>query len=257
LRRDLGAGNDCRDRGERRGAEKHRQPGEQYLLRIAEQVVAPVDQGVQRLLSRQRRAAACGQQTETFIEAARKLLRRQPFQSPRQPAPAATPSSRGPASSSAGGTPSRRWQIDPTVAALASVRANPPPSALARSTKSRTAAYSRARAAVNVPIASGAGNDGTRTMLSPAIASRSRLDASIDSRGQLRISASATRAASAMTCSQLSRMSKSCLFLSADTSVSIAPLAALRLAPKTSPMMDVTSCGSLSGASSASHTPSG
>ncbi len=32
---------------------------------------------MQRLLSRQCRAAACGQQTETLIEAARKLLERQ------------------------------------------------------------------------------------------------------------------------------------------------------------------------------------
>src|SRR5262249_45389577 len=81
--------------------------------------------------------------------------------------------------------------------------------------------------------ASGAGNDGTRTTLSPAIASRSRLDARIDNRGQLRMSASATRAASAMTCSQLSTISKSSLFLSANASVSIAPLGALRLTPKT------------------------
>ena len=63
--------------------------------------------------------------------------------------------------------------------------------------------------------------------LSPAIASRSRLDARIDRRGQLRISASATRAASAMTCSQLSMISSSCLLLSADARVSIAALGAL------------------------------
>ncbi len=36
LRWDFGAGNDCRDRCERRGAEEHRKPGEQYLFGIAE-----------------------------------------------------------------------------------------------------------------------------------------------------------------------------------------------------------------------------
>jgi len=54
---------------------------------------------VQRLLSRQCRAAACGQQTETLIEAARKLLERQHSQ-PRT------------ANSIASGMPSSRWQID-------------------------------------------------------------------------------------------------------------------------------------------------
>src|SRR5262249_50077436 len=161
----------------------------------AEQGVAPVDQGVQGLLSRQCRAVAGGQETEAFMR-------------PRASCSSDNTLSRGTANSMASGIPSSRWQIDPTIAALASVRENPQPSALARPTKNRTAAYSPARAAVNAPFASGAGNDGTRTTLSPAIASRSRLDARIDRRGQLRMSASATRAASAMTCSQLSTISK-------------------------------------------------
>ena len=46
------AGSDGDDRGERGAAEENRQAGDQRLLRLAEQPVTPVDQRMQRLLTR-------------------------------------------------------------------------------------------------------------------------------------------------------------------------------------------------------------
>ena len=60
-------------------------------------------------------------------------------------------------------------------------------------------------------------------------------------RGQLRISVSTTRAASPITCSQLSTISKSCLFLSAEIKVSVAAAGASMLMLNASAMMEVTS----------------
>ena len=49
-------------------AREHRQAFEDALLVVEEQLVAPVDDGAQRLLARERRARPTGQQAEPIVE---------------------------------------------------------------------------------------------------------------------------------------------------------------------------------------------
>ena len=58
-------------------AGEHRQPLEHPLLVVEQQLVAPVDDGAQRLLPRQRRPGAAGEQAEPIVEAGRDLLDRE------------------------------------------------------------------------------------------------------------------------------------------------------------------------------------
>ena len=53
------------------------QPGEQPLLHVVEQVIAPVDGGPERLVPRQHVAAAAGQQAKALIEQRHDLVDRQ------------------------------------------------------------------------------------------------------------------------------------------------------------------------------------
>ena len=62
----------CRNRSDGReveAAREHRQPREQDLLAVLQQVVRPVDQRAQRLLARLQRAIAAGQQLVAVVEA--------------------------------------------------------------------------------------------------------------------------------------------------------------------------------------------
>src|SRR5262245_23437858 len=149
LLRNSAISNNRYDRSQSGAPRENRQPGQQQFLCLAQEGIAPIDQGVQRLMPGHGRSAASGQKPE---------------RSSSPPASCSTDNtlSRGTASSIASGMPSSRWQMDPTVAALASVKSNPTPRALARSANSRTDAYSRALAAVNTAFSGGVGNEGTR-----------------------------------------------------------------------------------------------
>src|SRR5579884_3700904 len=59
---------------QREAADKHGDAMEQLALQLGEQIVAPVDQGAQRLLARQGRAAAAGQQPEAVVHVPVDLL---------------------------------------------------------------------------------------------------------------------------------------------------------------------------------------
>ena len=77
-----GAGRDLLVRADLLGhlqvpAGEHRQPAQQDLLRLGQQLVAPVHRGAQRLLPRRRGPVARGQQPEPVIEPAGDLLHRQ------------------------------------------------------------------------------------------------------------------------------------------------------------------------------------
>ncbi len=62
---------------EREPAREHGEAAQQRALRLGEKVVAPVDQCAQRLLSRQRRPVAGGEQAEAVVDARGDLLDRQ------------------------------------------------------------------------------------------------------------------------------------------------------------------------------------
>ncbi len=61
---------------QREAAREDRQPAEQDALRLGQQVVTPVDGGAQRLVPRDGRAAAGGQQREAVVQAGGDLLHR-------------------------------------------------------------------------------------------------------------------------------------------------------------------------------------
>ena len=63
--------------GQLAAAREHRQPREHPLLVVEQQVVAPVDDGLQGLLARQRRARAAGQQPEPVVQAGEDLVGRE------------------------------------------------------------------------------------------------------------------------------------------------------------------------------------
>src|SRR5262245_56486878 len=65
---DVAADADALRRVERPSSGKYRQPPEQELLRILQEVVAPVDERAQRLLARQRCARSSGQEPEAMIQ---------------------------------------------------------------------------------------------------------------------------------------------------------------------------------------------
>ena len=58
-------------------AGKDGQPPEEPLLRRREKIVAPIDEGLHRLLARQRRAIAAGKNSKALVELAGKLRQRQ------------------------------------------------------------------------------------------------------------------------------------------------------------------------------------
>lgn len=55
-------------------ASEHREPVQQATLLLAQQVIAPVQCGTQRLLARQRCPTAAGQQAEALVEPSRELI---------------------------------------------------------------------------------------------------------------------------------------------------------------------------------------
>ena len=103
--------------------------------------------------------------------------------------------------------PSSLRQICAIAPALRASSANPGTTACARSTKSRAASL-RATSSVLGASFSGKDSDGTRYAISPSTPSASRLVATICSVGTVLKSDCAIRAASSMTCSQLSSSNK-------------------------------------------------
>src|SRR5262249_5223539 len=65
-------------------SDEHRQSIEEGLFSSGEQVVAPVEGGAQRLLTRERDAAASGQEVESVVEPRRELLYGESAQSRRR-----------------------------------------------------------------------------------------------------------------------------------------------------------------------------
>ena len=159
-------------------AGEHRQPLEDALLVVEEQLVAPVDDGAQRLLARQRRARPAGEQAEPIVEPGGDLRDRE------RPG--------------AGGR-----QLDGE---------RQPVEAGADVGDHRVRGRRRARAARRRPrrarrrgaTASSAASGGTGQMVSPPTRSPSRLVARSRRPGQRRSRSSATSAAVVITCSQLS-----------------------------------------------------
>lgn len=60
---------------QRASADEDRQPPQQRTLRFGEQIVAPVDQRTERLLARQRIAAAAAEQVKTVVDPREDLRR--------------------------------------------------------------------------------------------------------------------------------------------------------------------------------------
>ena len=163
---------------------------------------------------------------------------------------------RAAASSIASGMPSKCRQIPATVDAFWSVSVKRWSTARARSLKSTIAPNESASAALSRRAASGVGtlSDGKRYVYSPAVRSGSRLVARIANLGQPANSAPATIAASVMTCSQLSRISKSALFLRYAISVSSSGRSGTSCTPSVDAIAATTKAGSPTGASATKQT---
>ena len=73
FRRQVVCGADLLCRLEAETPSEHRQAGQQHPLGIAEQVVAPLQGGLQALMARRRGAAACGKEPEAVVQARRDL----------------------------------------------------------------------------------------------------------------------------------------------------------------------------------------
>ena len=114
-------------------AGEHREAPEQAPLVVVEQVVAPVERRAQRLLARQRGAAAAGEQAEAVVEPRGDLLDRQRARPARPPARCAS------------GMPSSRRQISATAGGVPPARRAKAAGRRARSTNRRTASTRRAR----------------------------------------------------------------------------------------------------------------
>jgi hypothetical protein len=152
--------------------------------------------------------------------------------------------------------PSRRPQISATERAFAAVSVKPGRARRDRSVNSCTASNRPSSSLLSCAL-TGNDSDGTRQVTSPGTPSGSRLVARSRSRGQASRSRSATSAQRRARCSQLSSTSSSARspIAAARPSRSLAAPAArtdnaAAIAPETWP-------GSVSGASSTSHTPSG
>ena len=159
-------------------AGEHRQPLEDALLVVEEQLVAPVDDGAQRLLAGQRGARPTGEQAEPIVEPGGDLGdRERPGAGGRQ-----LDGERQTVEPGADVGDRRSWSSSESSSGA--------PAALARATKRRTA--------------SSAASGGTGQMVSPPTRSPSRLVARSRRPGQRRSRSSATSAAVVITCSQLS-----------------------------------------------------
>ena len=103
-------------------AGEHRQPLEDALLVVEEQLVAPVDHRAQRLLARQRGARPAGEQAEPIVQADEICV-------------SGNARVRAAASSMASGSPSRRAQMSAITAWWSSESSSGAPAACARATK--------------------------------------------------------------------------------------------------------------------------
>ena len=164
-------------------AGEHRQPFEDALLVVEEQLVAPVDDGPQRLLAGQRGARPAGEQAEPVVEPGGDLRDRE------------RPGAGG------GQLDGERQPVEPgadvgddAVGVVGEVRAarRPPGRGPGRGARRRRRA-----------------SGGTGQMVSPPTRSPSRLVARSRRPGQRRSRSSATSAAVVITCSQLSSTSSS------------------------------------------------
>jgi hypothetical protein len=77
-RRDVSRGRDLFGRVERKATCEHREATEHRAFPIRQQVIAPVDRCLERLLARQHRPRATGEQAETIVEARGDLFDGQP-----------------------------------------------------------------------------------------------------------------------------------------------------------------------------------
>ena len=170
---------------------EHGQPPEHGTLLIAEQTVAPVERGPQRLLARWRRPIATHQQPNAVIEPFQDLRQREcwhasgsQFERERQAFQArADPGNGGCIGRSEGEV---GW------------------TACARSTNSRTAGKARRSAGARVASGSGLASEGTRQVASPPIRNCSRLVANSRTSGHPLSTRSARLAQASIRCSQLS-----------------------------------------------------
>ena len=153
--------------------------------------------------------------------------------------------------------PSSRRQISATAGALRSDRQNDGSTATARAMNRRTASNSARASSAMVWPGSGTASAGIRYAVSPAMRSRSRLDASTFtfepacSRRMARSAQASTR------CSQLSRISSSVSSPTCFTMASTTDCPASSLRPSVAAKVCGTSVDSLTGAKSTNQTPSG
>ena len=159
-------------------AGEHRQPLEDALLVVEEQLVAPVDDGAQRLLARKRGARPAGEQAEPIVEPSGDLRDRE--------------------RSGAGGgqLDGERQPVEPGADVGDDTRAG---RRRARAARPRPGRARRRGARRRRPPSGGTGQ-----MVSPPTRSPSRLVARSRRPGQRRNRSSATSAAVVITCSQLS-----------------------------------------------------
>ena len=123
---DRAVADDPRGHRDRPAAGEHGQAPEEAAVLVGEEVPAPVDERMERLLARDGRPAAPGQQAE-------------PVAQPQAMSSGDMADTRAAASSIASGMPSSRWQISTTEATLDSRSVNAGSADVARSVNSRTA----------------------------------------------------------------------------------------------------------------------
>jgi hypothetical protein len=164
---------------------------------------------------------------------------------------------RAAASSSASGTPSRRWHIRATVNAFCSVSAKFGAACLARSTKSCTASLDSTSASGGAVPATIVGNESGRNchVSSPLHPSGTRLVARIERRGQLRKRFPARSALASTRCSQLSRTRSRCLSRSASVRVATSERPGWSYTPRTEATVPRIRAGSDTEARSAIQAP--
>ena len=152
---------DLLGRVEREAAGEHREAAEHGAFALGQQVVAPVDRRLQRLLAGQHGACAAGQQPEAVVEPGRDLLDGEPAHRAPRPARWRAGCRR------AGGRSARRRARSSAVSAKFGR------TLVARSTNSRTASnWAGIDSTGCACTGSGAGSDGTRHAVSPGHAER-------------------------------------------------------------------------------------
>jgi len=163
---------------------------------------------------------------------------------------------RAAASSMASGMPSSCRQISTTAAAFPTVKAKPGRACAARSSKRRTASAAAASSGRRSVPWVGSPREGTRQVTSPSTPRGSRLVARTRTRGAAWSTWLTRSAVAARTCSQLSAMSRRSRSVRYSTTRAATRPVPTSCSPHAAPTVGATCSGRVSGASSASHTPS-